>query len=296
MKRRKKGNFPAKYVLLFMSIFCVLLLFFSVRISFFDTSANTAVGYVIVPMQKGINRIGNGLNNLRDNLISKKQLREENEELRERLSEAQAALYQYPIDQEEYSQLKELYETDQAYSEYDKVAAEVIGKDSGNWFSTFLINRGARSGIEEGMNVIADGALVGIVIDVGPNYATVRSIIDDLSNISSKNLSTGELIIVNGSLQSMNANGMILFSELRDVDDAAKVGDEIVTSRISDLYLPNIPIGYITEITEDANLMTKSGQIAPIVDFSNLEQVFVVLQTKSDLTGQDTDTEGEEEE
>ncbi len=292
MKRRKKNNFPARYVLLFMSIFCVLLLFFSVRISSFNTPVNTVAGNVIIPMQNGINRVGNGLNNLRDNLVSKKQLQEENEELRQELSEARAALYQLPVDQDEYNRLKELYETDQAFSEYDKVAAEVIGRNSDNWFSTFLINKGSKDGITEDMNVIADGALVGIVIDVGPNYATVRSIIDDISNISCKNMTTGGLIVVSGSLQSMNTSGTIQFSDLRDVDDTAEIGDEIVTSQISDLYLPNIPVGYITEVGISSNKMTKEGSLTPIVDFSNLENVLVILQTKGGLL--ETEEAGEE--
>ncbi len=292
MKRRKKNHFPARYVLLFMSIFCVLLLFFSVRISSFNTPVNTVAGNVIIPMQNGINRIGNGLNNLRDNLVSKKQLQEENEELKQQLSEARAALYQIPIEQDEYNRLKELYETDLSFSEYDKVAAEVIGRNSDNWFSTFLINKGSKDGVTVDMNVIADGALVGIVIDVGPNYATVRSIIDDISNISCKNMTTGGLIVVSGSLQSMNTSGTIQFSDLRDVDDTAAVGDEIVTSQVSDLYLPNIPVGYITEVDVSSNKMTKEGSLAPIVDFSNLENVLVILQTKNGLL--DTDETGEE--
>ncbi len=283
MKRNKKNNFPAKYVLLFMSIFCIIIIACSVRLSFFDTAANTGVGYVIIPMQKGINRIGTGLTNIRENLTSRKKLQAENEELKEQLAEARAELDQVQIDEDELAQLQALYDMDQSYSDYDKIAASVIGKDSGNWFSTFLIDKGSRSGIEVGMNVIADGGLAGIVTQVGPNYATVRSIIDDNSNISCKNLSTGELMVVNGSLQTMNTNGSIPFTDLKDADDLAQAGDLVVTSNISDLYLPNIPVGYITEISMDANNLTKSGEIAAIVNFSKMEKVFVILQTKEGL-------------
>ncbi len=284
MKRNNKNNFPAKYVLLFMSIFCIIIIACSVRLSVTGTIADAAVGYVIIPMQKGINRVGEGLVNIRENLTARKKLQDENEELKEELAEARSELDQVQIDEEELEQLIALYDMDQSYSNYDKIAASVIGKDTGNWFSTFLIDKGTKDGIEEGMNVIADGGLAGIVIDVGPNYATVRSIIDDYSNISCKDLSTSGLMIVSGSLQTMNTNGTIAFSDLRDADDAAQAGDQVVTSNISDLYLPNLPVGYITEVTMDANNLTKSGEIAPIVDFSHLEKVFVILQTKEGLT------------
>ena len=169
----------------------------------------------------------------------------------------------------------------QTWSDYDKVAANVVGKDAGNWFSLFLIDRGSKDGVEVGMNVIADGGLAGSVTEVGQNYAKVRSIIDDNSNVSAKNLSTSDLCIVSGSLKTMNENQMIDFSDLRDKKDQAKEGDQIVTSNISDMFLEGIPIGYITDISTDANNLTKSGHIATIVDFEHLDDVFVIKQVKN---------------
>ena len=77
-----------------------------------------------------------------------------------------------------------MYQLDQSYSEYDKVAANVISKDAGNWFSNFTIDKGTEDGIQKDCNVIAGSGLVGIVTEVGKNWATVRSIIDDTSNVS----------------------------------------------------------------------------------------------------------------
>ncbi|MCD8299944.1 MAG: rod shape-determining protein MreC [Clostridiales bacterium] len=289
MRHRKKNNFPAKYVLLFMSIFCIIIIVCSVKLSISGTAANTVMGYVIVPMQKGVNLVGSGLTDLKDNMTTRKALMAENEELTAQLEDAQEQLNQIQIDKDELEQLRELYDMDNSYSQYDKLAASVIGKDSGNWFSTFIIDKGKKDGVGVGMNIIADGALAGVVIDVGPNYATVRSIIDDNSNISCRNLSTGEIMVVSGSLQSMNTSSRIIFSDLRDSEDAAGIGDEIVTSDISDLYLPGIPVGYITDITADSNKLTKSGELTTIANFSHLEKVFVILETKSSLTDSDSD-------
>lgn len=284
MKRKKKNHFPAKYVLLIMTIFCLVIIGCSVKISISSNAVNSVVGYVIIPMQKGINQVGKVLTDFKENLTAKEQLRQENDELKSQLADAQEELNQVQLNQEELNQLRELYDMDQTFSSYDKVAASVIGKDSGNWFSTFLIDKGSRDGITEGMNVIAAGGLAGIVIEVGPNYSTIRSIIDDSSNVSCKDLSTSDLCIVSGSLQSMNESSQINFSDLSDKDDATSVGDQIVTSNISDLYLEGIPVGYITDITTDSNNLTKSGKIATIVDFEHLEKVFIVLQTKESIT------------
>ena len=292
MRKKKQSKFPAKYVLLIMTILCAVIIGCSLKTSG-SGPVSAAAGAVLAPMQKGVNQLGSGLTNLREHLRTKKSLETENEELRTQLADAQQNLNQVQLNQEELDNLKSLYDMDQNYADYDKIAANVIGKDAGNWFSVFLIDRGSNDGITVGMNVLADGGLAGIVIQVGPNYAKVRSIIDDNSNVSARNLSTSDLCVVSGSLKTMNESSLIDFDDLRDKEDQAKVGDQIVTSNISDMFLEGIPIGYITDIKTDSNNLTKSGHIATIVDFEHLDDVFVILQTK-DISTDTTNEQGGE--
>lgn len=292
MRKKKQSKFPAKYVLLIMTILCAVIIGCSLKASG-SGPVSAAAGAVLAPMQKGVNQLGSGLTNLREHLRTKKSLEKENEELRTQLADAQENLNQVQLNQEELDNLKSLYDMDQNYADYDKIAANVIGKDAGNWFSVFLIDRGSNDGITVGMNVLADGGLAGIVIQVGPNYAKVRSIIDDNSNVSARNLSTSDLCVVSGSLKTMNESSLIDFDDLRDKEDQAKVGDQIVTSNISDMFLEGIPIGYITDIKTDSNNLTKSGHIATIVDFEHLDDVFVILQTK-DISIDTTNEQGGE--
>lgn len=292
MRKKKQSKFPAKYVLLIMTILCAVIIGCSLKTSG-SGPVSAAAEAVLAPMQKGVNQLGSGLTNLREHLRTKKSLEKENEELRTQLADAQQNLNQVQLNQEELDNLKSLYDMDQNYADYDKIAANVIGKDAGNWFSVFLIDRGSNDGITVGMNVLADGGLAGIVIQVGPNYAKVRSIIDDNSNVSARNLSTSDLCVVSGSLKTMNESSLIDFDDLRDKEDQAKVGDQIVTSNISDMFLEGIPIGYITDIKTDSNNLTKSGHIATIVDFEHLDDVFVILQTK-DISTDTTNEQGGE--
>ena len=78
--------------------------------------------------------------------------------------------------------------------------------------------------------------------------------------------------------------GVIRFSQLLDSADAVAEGDKIVTSSISDKYLPGILIGYVSEITLDSNKLTKSGTVIPAVDFEHLEEVLVILKLKQTVT------------
>ena len=130
--------------------------------------------------------------------------------------------------------------------------------------------------------MIAGGGLVGRITAAGPNWSRVTSIISDNSNVSAMTLATEDNMIVSGDLQLM-AEGVIPFSKLVDSQNAVNEGDKIVTSNISDKYLPNILIGYIHTINRDANNLTKSGYITPAVDFEHLSEVLVITDMKQQV-------------
>ena len=92
-------------------------------------------------------------------------------------------------------------------------------------------------------------------------------------------------MIVTGDLILMAENS-IRFGQLVDSKNLVAEGDKIVTSNISDKYLPNILIGYINKINMDSNNLTKSGYLTPAVDFEHLEEVLVITDTKQTITEQ----------
>lgn len=131
------------------------------------------------------------------------------------------------------------------------------------------------------MNVISGGGLVGIVYDVGKNYAKVRSIINDESSVSVSFANTSDTGIASGDLKLMEDNVM----NITEVSKDAKIaeGDMVVTSQISDKFLPNILVGYLTKISKDASGLTQSGQMKPVVDFEHISEVLVIKQLKEEL-------------
>ena len=110
----------------------------------------------------------------------------------------------------------------------------------------------------------------------------MTSIISDNSNVSAMTLSTEDNFTVSGNLKLM-ANGYITFSQLLDGQNRVKEGDKVVSSNISDKFLPNILIGYINSIDKDANNLTKSGQIIPAVDFEHLGEVLIITDRKQSV-------------
>ena len=290
MKRKKnKNSFPARSLLLVLCGICLIVMFLAYSVG--GTSGgplNSVASYIFVPMQKGINSVGTFFSNKSDRFQTLESVMDENTKLKEQVEKLSTELNTVKLEQYELEDLRELYKLDQKYPNYKKVAANVIGKDSGNWFNVFLIDKGKKDGIEKDMNVMAGNGLVGIVIDVGPHYAKVRSIIDDTSKVSGMVLSTSGNCIVNGDLQAMNDNCEITFKNLKDADDKVKKGDQVVTSYVSDKFLQGILIGYVSETEMDSNNITKSGTITPAADFEHLREVLVILDKKTDAT---SDTE-----
>lgn len=288
--RNKKKRIPSKYLLAILSTVCVLALFISLVFNINGGPLNMVAGYVFVPMQKGINGAGSWLSGKANDFKTLGEVLEENKALQEQVDELTSQLNNTKLDQYELDSYRELLELDDQYAEYEKVAAHVIAKDSGNWFSTFTIDKGSKDGIAKGMNVIAGSGLVGIVTDVGPNFAKVRSIIDDSSNVSAMVLTTKDNFNVSGSLQTMNEDKLLPFTELRDENDEVQMGDPVVTSYVSDQYQQGILIGYIYSIEENPNNLTKSGTITPVVDFQHLREVLVITAIKD--TGEENIKQG----
>lgn len=301
---KKKFQFrihlKSKHLLVIMTFFCGSAVVSTLASGVTSEPLAEAAGMIVVPFEKSINGIGSWIGEINQTFQDKQDLIDKNQELQDAvdtLTEQNNILIQ---NQSELSRLQELYNLDEEYSSYPKVAARIISKDPGNWYDTFMINRGSNDGIRVDNNVIAGKGLVGIVTEVGPNWATVRAIIDDSSNVSAMTVGTDDTCVVEGELELID-EGKLRFSQLYDKDDKVTVGERVVTSNISDKYVEGLFIGYVSEIELDTNNLTKTGTIVTPVDFQHLKDVFVITVNKLDAvdnsgaadTSSDADTDQE---
>lgn len=283
-RKGERFTIPSKYLLFVLTLVCAALMLVTFSTDLLDRPVNKVVGYVVVPFQQGIGRVGEWLSNRSAELVQIRSLLEENKLLKEQVDDLIVENTRLQQEKTELNRLRELYKLDSQYDEYHKVGARVISRDTGNWYSSFIIDKGEEDGLALDMNVIASGGLVGRITSIGPNWAKVTSIIEDDFSVSAKTLSSSDTMIVTGDLQTM-AEGVIRFSQLVDSQNMVSVGDAVVTSHISDKYLPNILIGYIYSVETDSNNLTKSGYISPAVDFEHLEEVLVILEQKETIDG-----------
>lgn len=270
----------SKYIFIILTVLCVMMVVLSSIKDGLMNPLRNAVGTVLVPMQTGVNRVGRGLYSHWEKHKSLVEAEEENTKLQAKidtLTEENNILKQ---NEEELRRLRELYALDQDYLQYKKVAARVIAKDSENWFQVFRIDKGSKDGIKVDQNVMAKGGLVGIVTDVGLNYATVRSIIDDESRISCMGIQSSDTCIVAGDLK-LYEEGRLRISNMKK-DAVIQDGDRIVTSNISSKFLPGILVGFAIDIQVDEKRLMKNGYLIPAADFTNLQEVLVLTDRKDD--------------
>lgn len=278
-KKAEKKKIPPKYALLAVTVLCIILMALTYNGKIGIEPGGTVAGAILVPLQKGLTSVCNDLVEQAGRRRNLDELIEENKKLQAEIDSLQVENARLVQDRYELTELRALYELDQAYEEYDTVGARVIGSDSGSWFDSFIIDKGSDDGIEVNMNVMAGAGLVGIVSSTGPNWARVNTIIADSSNVSAMVLHTQDHLIVSGSMQLIE-QGRISYSQLIDDDAQVQKGDKVVTSNISDKYLPGILIGYISSINTDSNQLTKSGLLTPVADFEHLSQVLIITRLK----------------
>lgn len=286
MKNLKKKfqfriHLKSKHLLVIMTFFCGSAVVSTLASGVTSEPLAEAAGMIVVPFEKSIDGIGSWIGEISQTFQDKQELINKNQELQDAvdtLTEQNNILIQ---NQSELSRLQELYKLDEEYSSYPKVAARIISKDPGNWYDTFMINRGSNDGIRVDNNVISGKGLVGIVTEVGSNWATVRAIIDDSSYVSVMTVGTDDNCVVTGDFELID-EGKLRFSQLYDKDDKVTVGERIVTSNISDKYVEGLFVGYVSELELDTNNLTKTGTIVTPVDFKHLKDVFVITVNKQD--------------
>ena len=278
MKKRRAPQLQPKHIFIVLAGICLGLILIT---SFSQTSNNIFRGSfnaLLMPLQKGFNFVGGGIFDRTERVIHLHQVEKENEQLKDQLAELTEQNTRYQLQLRELETYKDLLSLSDQYPDYPVVGAHIIGKNSDNWYKTFLVDKGTKDGIQVDMNVIAEGGLVGIVTSVTDTTATISTIIGDNRNVGAMGLTSQATCIVTGDL-TLYEQGLLTLGKIAKDDDIEN-DDKIVTANTSDLYLPGILIGYAKDLAVDANNLTKSGHLVPVVDFSHLDTVLIITTLK----------------
>lgn len=231
---------------------------------------------VLTPLRSGVSSLTLQAERLYDYIYRYESLEAENAQLKQQVSDLEDAARQADSISRENNRLRKLLELQKAHEDFVLVDAYIIARSSNDWTSTLTVNRGSTSGLEVNMCAITeDGAVVGLVSEVGSNYAVIKSILDSSLDISATISSTGN----SGMVQGGYASGHDGKLEMKYLPSSAviRTNDQVVTAG-STVYPRNLILGKIVGAGFTDTGVEKYALLEPAADIGSLEQIFIVTQ------------------
>ncbi|QIB26593.1 rod shape-determining protein MreC [Caloranaerobacter azorensis] len=246
------------------------------------TSIENIVGKIVTPVQGLFYTVDQKITNAMKSVTNVFKLKAENEKMKAEILKLKAENRKMEdiISRAEYLKNEAIM---LEKSKYNFIKAKIIGKDPGNWFDRFIINKGSRDGIKEGSIIIKavkldediiEEGLVGKVIEVGDSWSEVLAIVDEGSKVSFKVIRTQDGGILNGSITGEMSG--YLFDSNADIVE----GDKLITSGLGEVFVEGLYIGKIKKVIKKGNDLVKRILVEPAINFKKLDYVYVITGVK----------------
>ena len=238
------------------------------------SSSGSLVKSILAPFRAGASYLTDQAEQIYNYMFEYESLLAENQMLKDRLSQVEDDARRADAVSRENDRLRAMLEFTELNPEYDFAEGYIISWSSNDWSNTFTINRGEDAEIAVGMcAVTANGELVGLVDEVGPNYSVIKSVLDSSLEISATIASSG----YNGMVKGGYASGLDGYLRMNYLPSSATIrnNDQVVTTG-STIYPRDLVLGYVIDAGFDASGVAKYALLEPAANISNLEQVFVL--------------------
>lgn len=207
-------------------------------------------------------------------------LEAENESLKEQIANMEDAARKADATERENARLRNQLSFKETHETYDEVDAYIIGWSSTDWSNTVTINRGSNAGIEENMVAITDvGEVVGLVTQVGSNFAVVKTVLDSTLEISATITTSGYNGMVSGGY--IEGNEKFLQMDYLPSSSIIRNKDQVVTSG-STVYPRGLILGHVVDAGFKETGVAKYAVLQPAADISSLEQIFIVTNFQTE--------------
>ena len=276
MKRKLSGR-----VKLILTLAVVLAVATAITAALSGTVwGGNAVQTLLTPIRSGVSALTRTAERYYNYIFNYEALEARNAYLEQRITSMEDEVRSADSLQRENERLRELLGLSKEHEDYKFCAAYVVSWDSSNWKSTFTIGKGTRSGLETGMVVVTEyGQVVGLITDIGPNWATVTTVLDTSLEISASVASAGYTGVVQGAYTT-NASGKLRMNYLPS-DAVLRNNDQVVTTG-STVYPKGLILGYVEDAGFDETGVAKYAMLRPAADLEDLEQVFVITDYVSE--------------
>lgn len=231
---------------------------------------------VLTPFRAGVSKLADQSQQVYDYIFKYESLLAENQTLKEQIASIEDEARDAYATKQENERLRAALSLVNTNEDYKLVDAYIISTSSADWSNTFTVNRGSNVGIQAGMCAItAYGELVGLVSEVGVNYAVVKSVLDSSLEISATITASGH----SGMVQGGYASGLEGLLRMNYLPTSATIRnrDQVVTTG-STVYPRNLILGHVVDAGFDDAGVAKYALLEPAVDVRSLEQVFIVTE------------------
>ncbi|NMA87052.1 MAG: rod shape-determining protein MreC [Tissierellia bacterium] len=248
------------------------------------TKIERTIGNVLVPIERFFYRANKKTTDFFISIKNIGSLKSENEKLKIQISELEEKNRHYEnlVGKSEILEKEaKLLET----TEYKLIPTEITGREPGNWFDRFTVDKGTKDGVKIGdtvvqavesdNNIIQEG-IVGRVVEVGDTWSKVISIIDENSKISFKVIRTQDGGVISGNMDNKDNKDNKLTGYLFDSKADVMKGDKLFTSGLGGKYVKDLYIGEIVDVVKRDEDLMKSIYIEPAIDFKKIYKVYIV--------------------
>ena len=224
---------------------------------------------IFSPINRGISILSDSTKNYAKAIVEFKKIEEKNKKLNEELK---LILQENAILKEKliaYDRLKKILDLRESFS-YKMIPSLVISREPGNWFNSIIIDKGSKDGVQKNMAIATYYGLVGRVVSVDSHSSKVLLILDQRSAVGGMVQRSRDIGVVKGSEKNY------CFMEYLSCDADIKIGDKVITSGLGSIFPKGITIGKVIDIKKDTHALFQEVLIRPEVDFTKLEEVFIV--------------------
>lgn len=235
-----------------------------------------AFGVVITPVQKVFWNIGDGVGNFFANMKDMASYKEKYQNAEKEIKRLEEDTRRIQKLETENKRLRDMLDLKSENPQYRYIGASVIAKDSGNWYSTFTVDKGTSSGVSKNDVVVTADGVVGHIYEVGATWGKVMSIIDSKSSVGAIIERTNDRGMVEGDLQFMG-EGLCKMSYIAKGATLIK-GDYVETSGLGGIYPGGLLLGKIKSVSEDSQGLYNDAVIETAVDFARIKEVMIIKQ------------------
>lgn len=229
-----------------------------------------AADFVVSPLQKAAAYVSAKLDDFTGGFVSSRSYRDRVAELEQQVADYQNQLVDYEKIKKQLASYEEFLDVREKNPDYTWVYTTIVGRDSADAFGSFTINKGSNDSIKVNDAVISSDYLVGVVTEVNPTSAVVRSIMDPSVNIAAYDIRTGELGYVSSTF-----DGKCRLAGL-DKNSAVSKGGIVCTSGTGGIFPKDLIIGTISSVENSQTDLSAYANLQPAVESRDIHDCFVI--------------------